>query len=152
MCRKLIVVLFFYITIIVISMVFVKEQFCVPIKAYNDFIDNKNDCNFQSDVMNTSIFFNNPGYVQNIITNIRDIPKKRKSEPDEWVYENEFVMNGGAIGNNIKGYDTRYPYSNSYFPTKIRISDKCKPLKRGIEDDDIRMGLGIIQAENRFIR
>lgn len=151
MNQKILVIIVLLLSIIV-STIFVKEPFCVSIKAHNDFINDENDPNFPSDVMNTNIFFNNPGHVQNIMENIQNTPKQRIFEPDEWVYENEFVMNGGDLLNGVKGHDTRYPYLDSYYSKKEKISSTCNPIKRGIEDDDIRMGLGIIQAENRFIR
>lgn len=152
MNQKIIIAIVLLLLSIIISTVFIKESFCIPVKAYNEFIDDKNDPNFPSDVMNTNIFFRNPGHIQNIIENIQNTPKQRTFEPDEWVYENEFVMNGGELLDNVKGYDTRYPYADSYPSKKETISSTCNPIKRGIQDDDIRMGLGIIQAENRFIR
>jgi len=68
-----------------------------------------------------------------------------------------------VLFNDIKGYDTRYPYFESH-GTNNNIKNSacdmnqnikpisCDPKKRGTCDDDIRMGLGVLQAENRFIR
>ena len=149
---KKVLVLFILIVSIILSMLLIKESFCVSIKPHNEFIDNKNDPNFQSDVMNTNIFVRNPEYVQNIFKSIKNTKKQRVFEPDEWVYEDEFVMNGGELLHGVKGYDTRYPYSESYHTNQNIESVSCNPEKRGTQDDDIRMGLGIVQAQNRFIR
>lgn len=150
--NKKVLVLIILISSIILSMLFIQESFCVNIKPYNEFIDDKNDPNFQSDVMNTNIFVRNPEHVQNIFKSIKNTPKQRISYQDEWLYKDEFVMNGGVLFNQVKGYDARYPYSDSYYTDQNIESLSCDPKKRGTQNDDIRMGLGLLQAQNRLIR
>ena len=138
--------------------------------ASNKYIDDKNDSNFQSDVMNINKF-----YKKNV-NNTLDYPIQKKTieskekvnlfteisqysnQPDIWNYKNELVMNGGELLNGITGYDNLIDQYSTYGKTERQISlldgcstkDSCVPSDNvSIINDDLRMGLGIINNEVR---
>ncbi len=138
--------------------------------ASNKFIDDKNDSNFQSDVLNINRFYkknvNNPvDYPTrkekqeskekvNLFTEI----SQYSNQPDTWTYKDELVMNGGELLNGITGYDNLTDQYSTYVKREEKTSlldecstkDSCVPSDRGtIINDDLRMGLGIINREIR---
>lgn len=136
------------------------------IVASNKFIDNKNDSNFQSDVLNVNRF-----YKKNINDSLNYPKGKEKldgeekvnefteisqysNQPDTWVYKDELVMNGGELLNGITGYDNLIDQYSTYGQASLLddCSDKdyCVPSNRGAKtDDDLRMGLGVLNKEQR---
>jgi hypothetical protein len=138
--------------------------------ASNKFIDDKNDSNFQSDVLNINKFYKkniNNSLVYHTgkekpegkekINSFEEI-SKYSNQPDTWKYKDEFVMNGGELLNGITGYDNLIDQYSTYGKTEGQISlldecstkDSCIPSDRGsIINDDLRMGLGIINREIR---
>jgi hypothetical protein len=136
------------------------------IVASNKFIDNKNDSNFQSDVLNVNRF-----YKKNVNDSL-DYPKGQKkldgeekvnefteiskysNQPDTWAYKDELVMNGGELLNGITGYDNLIDQYSTYGQESLlddcSDKDSCVPSNRGTTtDDDLRMGLGVLNKEQR---
>jgi hypothetical protein len=136
------------------------------IVASNKFIDNKNDSNFQSDVLNVNRF-----YKKNINDSL-DYPKGKEkldgeekvnsfteisqysNQPDTWAYKDELVMNGGELLNGITGYDNLIDQYSTYGQASLlddySDKDSCVPSNRGAKtDDDLRMGLGVLNKEQR---
>lgn len=123
------------------------------VKPLNNFADDKNDANFESDVLDVNNF-----YKQNDKEEL-DINKPKKDDSvkvsinsnkpvksvDSWKYKNEFVMNGGELLNGITGFNlndnTSDNLSSQYF---IHSKDG------GLVDDDIRMGLGSMNMDKRL--
>ena len=134
-----------------------------PVVASNRFINNENDVNFQSNVLNTNRFYkkniqDEPLDLENPTKNsFEDQLKKQKinqynNQPTTWKYKNEFPMNGGIIFGNVTGFD------NLVDQTHKALSDSdvtsCNPafgLKRGaLVNDDLRLGLGKLGLEKRL--
>jgi hypothetical protein len=113
------------------------EKFESNVVPKNEYVDDKNDVNFQSNVLNTNRFY--------------EKPKKKVKEDfqNQWKYNHELVMNGGELLNGITGYDTLN--DNYHALEKSGMSD-CEPSTRGAKtNDDLRMGLGCLNAERRSI-
>jgi len=134
--------------------------------ASNKFIDDKNDSNFQSDVLNINRFYkknvNNPldyptgkekpGGAEKV-NSFTEI-SQYSNQPDIWTYKDELVMNGGELLNGITGYDNLIDQYSTYGQTSLldgcSTKDSCVPSNRGATmNDDLRMGLGIINQEER---
>ena len=134
-----------------------KKCLTSSVKSYNQYYDNNNDANFQSNVLNLNRF-----YMKNIqdepllLTNdnTQNINKFQKpnlfsGQPETWRYKNEFVMNGGKLFKNVRGYDTLSDYTKSY-PCYTRSDKSCSPPRRGAyKNDDLRMGLGCLNIDRR---
>ena len=129
--------------------------------ASNTYTDNKNDANFQSNVLNTNRFYVKNGNDSQKILELNDKPdnpkeinsfsenNKYSNQPNSWKYKNELVMNGGELLNGIKGYDDT---SDDYFSYDIMNmkSIGCTPSDRGAStDDDLRMGMGKLNSDVR---
>lgn len=67
-------------------------------------------------------------------------------KPDTWVYKNELPMNGGAIMGGVYGFDTL----ESDFATFGDVNNIVQNCKKNISDDDIRMGMGQPNMQNRL--
>jgi hypothetical protein len=136
--------------------------------ASNKFIDDKNDSNFKSDVLNVNRF-----YKKNIIESL-DYPKGKKNpgseekvnefkeinkysnQADTWSYKDELVMNGGELLNGITGYDNLIDQYSTYGQESLLDGcsgkDSCVPSNQGATtNDDLRMGLGVINKEQRSV-
>jgi hypothetical protein len=121
---------------------------------------NENDANFQSNVMNLNRFYrknaDNEPVKETMETkntnNAQKHPQKyntNTADPTSWLYKNELPMNGGEILPGITGYDS---LTDQYSPFTGTISSgNCSPPNRGTKtNDDLRMGLGTINIENRL--
>jgi len=144
-----------------ISLVNKKEEFVIEckkdksVKPSNNFIDDKNDANFDSDVLDVNQFYKKneePEYVSNKpenkliqVDNSINSDKPVKSS-DTWKYKNELVMNGGELLNGVTGFNLNDNspgnLSNEYF--------LYKNLDGNMIDDDIRMGLGSMNMQKRL--
>ena len=124
------------------------------VKPSNNFADDKNDANFESDVLNVNTFYkkndvileSNENKNTKLIQDNKSINSvKPENKTDSWKYKNEFVMNGGELLNGITGFNlndnTSGNLSSQYF---INSKDS------GIIDDDIRMGLGTMNMKKRL--
>lgn len=67
-------------------------------------------------------------------------------KPDTWVYKNELPMNGGSVMGNIHGFDT-LDTDFAIFGDANEMVQNCKTNK---PDDDIRMGMGQPNMQNRL--
>ena len=128
--------------------------------ASNKYIDDKNDANFQSNVLNTNKFYqknnDNPSdEVENSkedenMNSFTEI-SEYSNQPVSWNYKEELVMNGGELIDGITGYDNLV---DQYFmvETPKKTNEDCNPPTRGaLNNDDIRMGLGKINENRRSI-
>lgn len=146
--------------------------------ASNYFVSDENDANFQSDVMNLNRFYKqgaaNPpadpeldGY--NKKPNMRHMGATTAAstradsqahmngvsyslQPNTWRYEDELPMNGGEFLPGVSGYDTLSDFYSDYDTGNNVLSQSCAPPTRGATmNDDLRMGMGAINAERRSI-
>lgn len=148
-------------------------------QAANYFISDENDANFQSDVMNLNRFYkqgdnNVPGDLEVAEYNSKQrnrrhmgsttfTPNRADSQahmggvsyslqPNTWRYEDELPMNGGQFLPGVSGYDTLSDYYSDYSAGNNVLSQSCAPPTRGATmNDDLRMGMGAINAERRSI-
>lgn len=67
-------------------------------------------------------------------------------KPDTWVYKNELPMNGGAVMGGVHGFDTLESDFATFGDANI-MSQNCQ---RKNHDDDIRMGMGQPNMQNRL--
>lgn len=67
-------------------------------------------------------------------------------KPDTWVYKNELPMNGGALMGDIHGFDT-LESEFATFGDANPVVQNCQSKK---PDDDIRMGMGQPNMQNRL--
>ena len=137
-----------------------------PIVASNKYIDDKNDSNFQSNVLNINKFYNKnindssddhmgdkPGGTN--INPLSDI-NQYSNQPDTWKYKNELVMNGGQLLNGVTGYDNLTDQYSTIGESSLLEGcssnlGSCEPPTRGaMVNDDLRMGLGKINNEYRL--
>lgn len=141
-----------------------------PVVSTNKFIDDKNDSNFQSNVLNVNRFY------QKNTTDTPDLPDNKSSkesskinplsnenqfsnQPEQWNYKNEFVMNGGELLNGITGFDNLSDQYSSFNCESSDLSsvssisgESCKPPTRGATvNDDLRMGMGVTGLERRMV-
>ena len=131
-----------------------------PVVEANKFVDDKNDSNFQSNILNVNRFYKkNINDTPEIITNKSNETNvnlfknvsKYSNQPTTWNYKNELVMNGGELLSGITGYDNLIDQYFTYGKTSLN-SDSCNPPTRGsMTNDDLRMGLGSINATRRSI-
>ena len=115
---------------------------CIPEKVFgsNHFANNENDSNFQSNVLNTTKFYQHNTPDNSTIQNTSE-NKQVAESPHRWNYKNEFVMNGGELMNGVRGINN--DLDNYYNINKTENFGNCYPFtKSSILDDDIRMGLG----------
>lgn len=124
------------------------------VKSSNEYIDDKNDSNFQSNALDVNKFYKrNFQSLPNENDQItKDKPKTELLEPkvDEhsnqpvmWTYNNELVMNGGQLLDGVTGFDDT-----------LDVYSSCGELSSFPEpsskiDDDLRMGMGKINFERR---
>ena len=138
-----------------------------PVVASNKYIDNKNDANFQSNVLNVNRFYkkNENSYdVNDFVDDKKDKDSKNinsfsnisqySNEPSMWNYKDEFVMNGGELLKGVTGYDNlvdqHFSYSSSSLLSGCSSDNNCSPPLRGANiNDDLRMGLGKLNSEIR---
>jgi len=133
-----------------------------PIKPANYYYSNDNTPNFLSNILNLNKFYEikYSNDVIDIQPNIKDIslekiknqkcfPSRKdafKSEPDDWQYVNDFVMNGAKLFDNVVGFDKlNIPY-DKYFDNDDNQDYYYKSCSNqiscNIQPDDIREGLG----------
>lgn len=67
-------------------------------------------------------------------------------KPDTWVYKNELPMNGGAVMGGVHGFDGL----ESDFATFGESNMVIKNCRKKDTDDDIRMGMGAPNMQNRL--
>lgn len=67
-------------------------------------------------------------------------------KPDTWLYKNELPMNGGAVMGGVHGFDT-LETDFAIFGDGSALSQSCQ---KQTPDDDIRMGLGQPNMQNRL--
>lgn len=67
-------------------------------------------------------------------------------KPDTWVYKNELPMNGGAVMGGVHGFDTL----ETDFATFGDANQMVQNCQRNSPDDDIRMGMGQPNMQNRL--
>jgi len=139
-----------------------------PVVAANKFVDDKNDSNFQSNVLNVNRFYkkntnDEPAIIKedkpegtlsaNSFSNISEY----SDQPNTWNYKNEMVMNGGELLSGVTGYDNLTDQYFKYGETSLLggcspNKGSCNPPTRGATtNDDLRMGLGVINAGRRSI-
>jgi hypothetical protein len=143
------------------------------VKPGNYFYSNDNISNFNSNILNLNKFYKIK-YNNDIIdfqSKTRDIsldkikdqkcfPSRKeaiKSEPDNWQYKNDFIMNGAKIFNNVVGFDrlnipfnrsinnddiNQNVYSKSINNVEIKRNTCTNQISCNVEPDDIREGLG----------
>ena len=126
-----------------------------PVMASNAYLDNKNDANFQSNVLNVNKFYikTDDSNIDSItdIRNDKELPEEiieskneYSNEPESWKYKDELVMNGGEVINGVTGYDDLIDDYFSYRDLTLKYEKECSPSKRGtIINDDLRMGMGM---------
>lgn len=137
----------------------------------NTFVDDKNDPNFQSNVLNVNRFYSknsgtekptneSPGanlQIDESQSNINSLTNGNQfsNQPEQWKYKNEFVMNGGELLNGITGYDNLSDQYSSFNCDTTDINNmggNCSPPTRGaMVNDDLRMGMGTIGLERRSV-
>jgi hypothetical protein len=142
-----------------------------PVVAANKFVDDKNDSNFQSNVLNVNRFYkknvnDTPAVVRDDKPGGTDINSfssisQYSNQPITWNYKNEMVMNGGELLTGVTGYDNLIDQYFSYgetsllggcAPNKGLGPNSCSPPTRGaMVNDDLRMGLGTTNIERRSI-
>mgnify|MGYP001119476749 CR=1 FL=1 len=144
-----------------------KEQHVV---AANKYVDDKNDSNFQSNVLNINRFYkknineheNELESVNNEKLNDKNINSfsnisQYSDQPSSWQYKNELVMNGGELLNGVTGYDNIIDQYFTYGESSLLAGcapnkGQCNPPTRGAKlNDDLRMGLGVTNMERRSI-
>jgi len=131
---------------------FVHKKECVPIKTNviskcipskvvgsNTFVNNENDSNFQSNVLDKTTFYkkNKPED-----TNTQQQQQQQNTHipesSNQWNYKNEFVMNGGELMNGVTGINNDL---NSFYNLNNNETNfnNCFPFtKNSILDDDMR--------------
>jgi hypothetical protein len=76
------------------------------------------------------------------------------NQPNEWEYKDELPMNGGSILPGITGYDDmkdNFSLHNFSSLDENMNYNNCSPPERGANvNDDLRMGLGIINLRKRL--
>lgn len=142
------------------------------VKPGNYFYSNDNISNFNSNVLNLNKFYeikynrdiidfqSKPKDISlNDIKNQKCFPSRKeaiKSEPDNWQYKNDFIMNGAKIFNNVVGFDrlnvpfnkfidddtNQDAYSISINNVEIDRNTCSNQISCNIDPDDIREGLG----------
>lgn len=135
--------------------------------ASNKYVDNKNDANFQSNILNVNRFYkknlNESGeneYVKEDKPNEGNINSfstisQYSDQPSTWNYKNEMVMNGGELIQGVTGYDNITDQYFAYGESSLLSGcspnkDTCVPPTRGATvNDDMRMGLGRLNIERR---
>lgn len=137
------------------------------VSASNKYVDDKNDANFQSNVLNVNKFYKknlDDTNVNEFINNKNDSKNinsfsnisQYSNQPVTWNYKDELVMNGGELINGITGYDNITDQYFTYGETSILKQDSsnkssCTPSSMGAKiDDDIRMGLGKLNIDKRL--
>ena len=115
----------------------------------NIYIDDKNDANFQSNVLNTNRFYKINNEENSYTVNKEDsgiinskLYNKEDTNGDVWKYKKEFVMNGGKLFNNVTGYNTLY---DNY----VLYDSENETQNREYKNDDIRMGMGKLNVTTR---
>ena len=132
------------------------ENFCdtANVQPANTFISDKNDVNFQSNVLNLNRF-----YKKNIQDEHNETPREsgkivhssqtHSNMPNTWKYQNELVINGGELMKGVTGFDTLTDAYSDY--SHQTNNSSCSPSLRGGDvDDDIRMGMGKVNYERRM--
>lgn len=130
--------------------------------AANRFIDNKNDPNFQSNVLNVNRFYTKNIQDEPNPNELKDDPNDQDNRrkinqyndlPTTWKYKNELAMNGGTLFDNVRGYDNLIDQTQKAICENKTIT--CNPSfgsKRGaLLNDDLRMGLGTTNSERRMV-
>ena len=87
----------------------------------NIYIDDKNDANFKSEVLDTNKFYFKPETKQT-----PENPENPESNPEsstEWKYKNELVMNGGELLTGITGYEIDDFYNYTENSTTLDVND-----------------------------
>lgn len=138
-----------------------------PVVASNKYVDDKNDANFQSNVLNVNRFYkknlNEAGENEFVnedkpsgenINSFSNISQYSEN-PSTWNYKNELVMNGGELLQGVTGYDNLTDQYFAYGETSLLggcspNKGPCIPPTRGAKvNDDMRMGLGRLNLERR---
>ena len=136
------------------------------VSAANKYIDDKNDANFQSNVLNVNRFYKknlNEASENDFVKdkpegeNINSFSKisQYSNQPESWNYKNELVMNGGELIQGVTGYDNLTDQYFAYGETSLLSGcspnkGSCEPPTRGAKvNDDIRMGLGTLNITRR---
>ena len=131
---------------------YVKNTSVEPSNMYEG---NDNVPNFNSHVENVSKFYNkNYDNLSNLPTSqyssVEKVTNRQEQnntvQSDSWKYNNELPMNGGDMG-GIFGYNN-LESNYASFDDKTEL-DKCKNSTCVMNSDDIRMGLGYPNEENR---
>jgi len=141
-----------------------------PVVAANKYVDDKNDSNFQSNVLNVNRFykknFNAPLNELEIVNEGKPDSKNINSfsnisqysdQPSSWQYKNELVMNGGELLDGVTGYDNLTDQYFTYGETSLLNGcspnkGSCVPPSRGSNiNDDLRMGMGVTNAMRRSV-
>lgn len=125
------------------------------VKPSNNFADDKNDSNFESDVLDVNNFYKKNDVTTETNKNtelIQDNKSINSVKPvdstknmDSWKYKNEFIMNGGELLNGITGFNLNDNISGN-LSSQYFINSK----DNSIVDDDIRMGLGTMNMKKRL--
>jgi len=144
-----------------------------PVVSVNKYADDKNDSNFQSNVLNTNRFYqkntNETPYLSSnksinhikenkLIADLNPLSNGNQlsNNPEQWKYKNELVMNGGELLNGVTGFDNlsdQYSSFNGDSSGTSGISgESCKPPTRGATvNDDLRMGMGVPGIERSMV-
>ena len=69
-------------------------------------------------------------------------------KPDQWVYRNETISNGGAFMNNLVGFDSLDDSFASFLDNDTQATQQNCDVKQ----DDVRFGLGYSNKEYREVR
>lgn len=146
------------------------------VKAGNYYVENDNNPNFTSNVLNVHKFYDREieknydnldlSEFENISSvkeqecfpprNLHNNPKSVNTypKPDQWNYRNELPMNGGSVVGNVVGFDTLNDGYSMFNQNVEMINPKCDS-DMYFDDtcktvpDDIRFGLGYPNAERR---
>ena len=126
------------------------------VKPSNNFIDDKNDANFDSDVLDVNQFYKKndveePEYERpKELIQVNDSINPNTNTPvkssDTWKYKNELVMNGGELLSGVTGFNL-----NDNSPGNLSTDYFLDTNPDGnMIDDDIRMGLGSMNMQKRL--